>query len=68
MSVKHDIAQALIEHRGESIRLLKAELAQAKADRDVLAKEVLEWRRWGMAEVAGAATDASGALERAGGK
>lgn len=33
---EHDIAHALIEHRGETIRLLKAELAQARADARVL--------------------------------
>ncbi len=70
------------ENQAARIRTLEAELAQAKADRDVLAKEVRAWRhsddthpegggphpQHDRACEAAQRTDASGALSRAGGK
>ncbi len=64
----------------DRIRTLEDELAQAKADRDVLAAEVRAWRNAEHLRInephnefmtradARADTDASGALSRAGGK
>jgi hypothetical protein len=54
-----------------TIDRLREQLAQAEADRDVLAAEVVKWRQFSSCEpgdeidVAAQRTDASGALQRA---
>ena len=69
-----------VDDKSNRIRTLEDELAQAKADRDVLAAEVRAWRNAEHLRInephnefmtradARADTDASGALSRAGGK